>query len=1064
MAILNNLYPPVVPDTMPAFLNDKSCPIGFSISIYNSIEEIDTNLVQISIVDLKTNISALSEDLYPSGIKITSLESIDSSYGYNYIVQIKPSDLKNGFELNHLYKVQLRFTKKTGLTKPKLNQENEWFITHLSDFSEWSKACIIKGISSPNLILNSFSNTEQQTSEIMLSNPLVDIIGKLTFKNKNETEYLKNYNVKILDGETQDILFYSGDIYPTAKNEFNYILPYGLTDGNTYFLQLSYVTNNLYQNSKKFKFIVIEYYGTDSLNAKISTEPNSESGTIKVKITSAVGETFLGSFTIRRTSSESNFSLWEDIKTVSYTTGTQLNYEWEDRTIQSGVFYKYCVQKRNSNGIRGPIVRPEDSGGDEYVICEFEDMFLTTGNQQLNIKFNPTLGDFKYNVTESQQITIGSKYPYIKRNADNYFRTFSIGGLISSFIDSSDWYTPSAEKTSNNYESQIKGGELKNFTSKKEIYNNNADLYKQYNKDNNISDYNDYIYERRFREKVYDFLYKNDVKLFRSSTQGNILIKLMNISFQPMDELSRRLYSFTATAVEVDQANLSNYNKYNINVIGDYLTQVQVAKQVFGVIQGTYNNGTNVFDLIKQKYNAIISEGYIAETKYLKYLKIEIDSDPYPIYYNKQTKQLQPLENLNDNTSFSEQVLNSVVLGYIVIINNKRYFIPSQIERKQNSINEKTIVHNGFFELDNIKITDLTFPKETSVLLNYTAYIKESEDPNYLIKKFNYEDIVGQLYGTFNPQESLFNLIYTKYFENEKEYYKRLVDLMGIRAEGPPGAVLYVQDSNDQKYFNRHILENGFLKLRDDDATIFGLYFRGIHLIESKNSSNFFEKNGFKVNINEINWDNVEVYNNIDEILQEKGETLKNGDIFRILKSGIETIDENGYPKIDLYSEEAQENFKALFIIAEDLNDSVEDSNPGWIISVDDEDIWPENANVHDLLLEQIKNDNSLKFIYYYGKLYPILKAEEISKKLTKVDIRHIRDNEYILTNQSYETFQDLKNITLIPNGVYKINNKYYIYYHQKWYPFDKENCDVLCPIDGLIDYYCQTVKGTYDR
>ena len=263
-------------------------------------------------------------------------------------------------------------------------------------------------------------------------------------------------------------------------------------------------------------------------------------------------------------------------------------------------------------------------------------------------------------------------------------------------------------------------------------------------------------------------------------------------------------------------------------------------------------------------------------------------------------------------------------------------------------------------------------------------------------------------------------------------------------------------------YKNRHILENGFLRLRDDDATIFGLYFKGIHLIESKNSIDFFKKNGFKVNGNEINWDNVEVYNNIDEIIQEKGETLKNGDVFRILKSGIETIDENGYPKIDLYNEEAQEKLKALFIVAEDLNDSVEDSNAGWIISVDDESAWPQG--VHDLLLEQIKNDNSLKFIYYYGKLYPILKAEEISKKLTKADIRHIRDNEYISIDQSYETFQDLQNIALIPNGVYKINNKYYIYYHKQWYPFDNENHDVLCPVDGLIDYYCQTVKGTYDR
>jgi len=78
---------------------------------------------------------------------------------------------------------------------------------------------------------------------------------------------------------------------------------------------------------------------------------------------------------------------------------------------------------------------------------------------------------------------------------------------------------------------------------------------------------------------------------------------------------------------------------------------------------------------------------------------------------------------------------------------------------------------------------------------------------------------------------------------------------------------LYVQDSNDQKNFNRHVLENGFLRLRDDDATIFGLYFKGIHLIQSKNSVDFFEKNGFKVDGSKINWDNAEVYNNINEII-----------------------------------------------------------------------------------------------------------------------------------------------------------------------------------------------------
>ena len=285
MAILNSLYPPVVPDTMPAFIYDKICPISFSISIYNSAGDINDECIQISIVDLETNISALDPKKYPSGIKITSLEYIDNLYGYNYAVNIAPQDLKGGvFKLNTFYKVQLRFTKK-GISKPKQNQQSSWFGEHLSDFSEWSKVCIVRGISSPELNLNGFSEVKGETSEIMLSNPLVDIIGKLTFKDSSETEYLKNYTVKILDGENEQLLFNSGDIYPIAKNEFNYVLPYSLTDGDVYFLEISYITNNSYQNTKRFKFIVIEYYGTDSLNASISAVPDLESGTIKINIT-----------------------------------------------------------------------------------------------------------------------------------------------------------------------------------------------------------------------------------------------------------------------------------------------------------------------------------------------------------------------------------------------------------------------------------------------------------------------------------------------------------------------------------------------------------------------------------------------------------------------------------------------------------------------------------------------------------------------------------------------------------------------------------------------------------
>ena len=102
----------------------------------------------------------------------------------------------------------------------------------------------------------------------------------------------------------------------------------------------------------------------------------------------------------------------------------------------------------------------------------FEDMFLITKDAQLKIKFDPNVSDFKYNVTESQQVAIGAKYPYIKRNSNNYFRTFSIGGLITSLVDN-DYYNSYFEQNNNSYTyhtndhiNLITNNNLNKFTSK----------------------------------------------------------------------------------------------------------------------------------------------------------------------------------------------------------------------------------------------------------------------------------------------------------------------------------------------------------------------------------------------------------------------------------------------------------------------------------------------------------------------------------------------------------------------------------------------------------------------
>lgn len=77
--INNNLYPPIFNKSyMPAFVRDTECRVYFSISVYNSLSEMhhsgaQVDGVQVIVQNQKTNQSVLNENLYPSGIKFTTL-------------------------------------------------------------------------------------------------------------------------------------------------------------------------------------------------------------------------------------------------------------------------------------------------------------------------------------------------------------------------------------------------------------------------------------------------------------------------------------------------------------------------------------------------------------------------------------------------------------------------------------------------------------------------------------------------------------------------------------------------------------------------------------------------------------------------------------------------------------------------------------------------------------------------------------------------------------------------------------------------------------------------------
>lgn len=181
----NNLYPPIFKKAyMPAFIRnnnteEKCCKVYFSISVYNSLNEIATNLVQVSVQNQNTNYSALNLEKYPSGIMLTSLkEKEDRKTDDKYYIEIGLNDLAQGNQFNsgEYYKVQIRFTssiEENGTTK-----DETWFNTNIANFSEWSQVVLVKGIEAPRLSLRNFDN---QVSEREFALQDVSLVGSVIF-------------------------------------------------------------------------------------------------------------------------------------------------------------------------------------------------------------------------------------------------------------------------------------------------------------------------------------------------------------------------------------------------------------------------------------------------------------------------------------------------------------------------------------------------------------------------------------------------------------------------------------------------------------------------------------------------------------------------------------------------------------------------------------------------------------------------------------------------------------------------------------------------------------------
>lgn len=845
--VTNTLYPPILDTYMPAFIKTEACRIYFTISDYNSINNI--KYIQLAVNNQYTNASMLDAENYPSEIKLIDFSEVKIENN-KYYIDLFAKDAVTGkniitngqFEINQYYKIQLRFVHNDAPdpqipdgAAPGAGLES-WLVQNQSLFSEWSRVCLIRAIDKPYIDLIGFNNVLTTNFTIAVT----DIVGKMYFMTNPDiaTETLESYQIVIQSTSSEEennIAYDSGIIYTDSfsPNEINHAIGYQLHDGTLYDLIFTYTTNNGYTETLTYSFTSIQS-GIEKLDVDVSATPIDIDGSIEIYIRKGISsnikeetaiiphmshptgfnieeskndsiieekktesenpsikeelENFTGSITIRRSSSETNFQFWEDVHT--FTLFKQpINYKWRDRTIKSGVFYKYCVQKRDIKGNRGEIV-PRD--GTPALMILLEDIFLTRGDMQLKVKYNPTISSFKYVVGDSKTETLGSQYPFIRRNSKMNYRQFPISGMITSFCDEEGL-----------------------FLNKQNIYKYDTvvDAYNQTQEFNSLQ-YN-YTYERDFREKVMEFLYENNVKLFRSGTEGNILVRLMDINLTPNATLGRMIYTFTATANEIDECSVSNYDKYGIQPIGEYQTVLETVAVERGYISDTFAKNTNIFTVLNQKYkNDVDTTKYIKTVRSLKWLRIDFESDPYLIGINNNVavKAVQDVK------------YDSYILGYLVDINGVRIIV-----------NKK-----GYYELndEDTEVTTLSFPEQTTFSMSYIGNMVTAEDPSATATNITFDIKAGQIRGVYNYNTLLMNILKAKYYRRKKEYYQHLLAVNEITFEIDPGTVVEVSyaviqpngtTSEGQK--TQYIADaTGLLHIFEEDVVITDFAFQGMQL------------------------------------------------------------------------------------------------------------------------------------------------------------------------------------------------------------------------------------------
>ena len=743
-----SIYPPILQSTQTAFLaSTNPYRIYFTLQSVTSYDDIGH--VQIRIVRQSNNKSIVDINQYPDGVIYQPPPTAERN---RYYVDINSGVLAEKWQAGYLYKIQMRF----GLNPMYSSIEDfaTWKQQQIDQgaFSEWSTVMVIKAIDKPTVYIK---NAEAITEDVVELEKIESTLTPL---------FSGGYELSIASAEAEDTFkfdLYSGRDTTTLlessdwqqHNEVVNTLDEWrfktvLANNEYYTVVYTIRTVNGYeQSSALYTFLAIQSYLGELEGITIEVVDNEEfereNGCISIYLTGQ--QELTGNYVITRSSEDTDYTVWEDLVYLPLAQ-QELNRAllYRDFTIESGVRYRYAFQQENAAGLR---TSPIYSAGTQGYSVDFQYSYIYRDGVQLRLSFDQTVSSFKHTTLRSKLDTLGDRLPHLVENGNAYYAEFPLSGLVSVHMDEYEtFFTLQDNGLYYRDELAVPADKLNIGEIGRDTFTE-TELYL----DTQLSNNNIYL-ERIFREKAEEFLNSFDYLLYRSPTEGNIIIGLMNVSLTPNNTVNRMIYSFSATAYEVLENTLENLNEYGIINIGEYsgiasLTELETS---FGQIRGLINAGTDVYSLIKQAEERELGEGYSLVLDSIT----EISVEHYPqLTFTAELLELYAQRNIaiaagEDTTEIDQQIATYEALADALVSP------PSTLTIVVNGANV-LVSQNMIYHLEE-PITSLAMGSTAPVIINYVCGLRIQENSTAgVITSISTSRIWNQVAGVFTGTDSV---------------------------------------------------------------------------------------------------------------------------------------------------------------------------------------------------------------------------------------------------------------------------------------------------------------------